>query len=45
MGRIEETQDHVREAKSTDQKEAEELSFVPSAIGVPQKLIYRCDNR
>ena len=28
----EETQDYVREAKSTDQGEAEDLSFVPSAI-------------
>ena len=36
----EETQGYVREAKSTDQKEAEELSFVPSAISVPQKLIF-----
>ena len=41
----EETQDYVREAKSTDQEEAEELSFVPSAISVPQKLIFRCDNQ
>ena len=34
----------MREAKSTDQEEAEELSFVPSAISVPQKLMFRCDN-
>ena len=40
----EETQDYVNEAKSTDQEEAEELSFVPSAISVPQKLMFRCDN-
>ena len=35
----------MREAKSTDQEEAEELSFVPSAISVPQKLMFRCDNQ
>ena len=34
----EETQDFVREAKSTDQEEVEELSFVPSAISVLQKM-------
>ena len=39
-----ETQDHVGEAKSTDQEEVQELSFVPSAISVPQKMIFRCDN-
>ena len=38
----EETQDYVREAKSTDH---EELSFVASAIIVPQKLMFRCDNQ
>ena len=38
-------QDHVREAKSADQEEAEELSFVPRAISVPQKLMFRCDYR
>ena len=41
----EETQDCVREAKDTDQEEAEELSFVPSAISVPQQLMFRCDNQ
>ena len=41
----EETQDYVREAKGTDQEEAEELSFVLSAISVPQKLMFRCDNQ
>ena len=41
----EETQDYVKEANSTDQEEAEELSFVPSAISVPQKLMFRCDNQ
>ena len=41
----EEIQDYVREAKSTDQEEAEELSFVPSAISVPRKHLFRCDNQ
>ena len=41
----EETQDNVREAKDVDQEEAEELSFVPSAISVPQKPSFRCDNQ
>ena len=34
--------EEVREAKSTDQEEVEELSFVPCAINVPQKLVFRC---
>ena len=42
---FQETQDYVREAKSTDQEEVEELSFVPSAISVPQRMIFRCDNQ
>ena len=41
----EEAQDYVREANDTDQEEAEELIFVPSAISVPRKLMFRCDNR
>ena len=41
----EETQDCVREAKDVDQQEAEEMSFVPSAISVPQKPLFRCDNQ
>ena len=32
----EETQDHVREAKDLNQEEADEMSFVPSVISVPQ---------
>ena len=40
----EETQDYVREAKDMNQEEAEEISFVPSAISVPQKPLFRCDN-
>ena len=41
----EETRDYVREAEDMDQEEAEEMSFVPSAISVPQKLLFRCDNQ
>ena len=41
----EETQDNVREAKDLDQEEVEEISFVRSAISVPQKILCRCDNR
>ena len=33
----------MREAKSTDQEEAEEMSFVSSANSVPQKLMFRFD--
>ena len=35
----EETQDYVREANDMDQEEREEISFVPSAISVPQSAI------
>ena len=35
----------MREANDMDQEEAEEISFVPSAISVPQKLMFRCDNQ
>ena len=41
----EETQDYVREAKSTEQEEMEERIFVPSAVSVPQKPLFRCDNQ
>ena len=41
----EEAQDYVREANGMDQEEAEEISFVPSAISVPQKPLCRCDNQ
>ena len=41
----EETQDYVREANDMDQEEAEEISFVPSSISVPQKPLFRCDNQ
>ena len=35
----------MREAKSTDQEEVEEMSFVKSTISVPQKLVCRCDDQ
>ena len=41
----EETQDYVRETKGLSKEEAEEISFVPNAISVPQKPLFRCDNR
>ena len=41
----EETQDYVREANDMDQEEGDEVSFVPSAIRVPQTPLFRCDNR
>ena len=39
----EETQDCVREAKSTEFEEEEERTFVPSAVSVPLKPLFRCD--
>ena len=41
----EETQDHVRVAKSTEHEEEEERTFVPSAVSVPPKPLFRCDNQ
>ena len=41
----EETQDYVREANDMDQEEAEEISFVPSGISVPQKPLFPCDSQ
>ena len=36
----------IRErTKDLNPEEAEETSFVPSAISVPQKPLFRCDNR
>ena len=40
-----ETQDYVREAMGLSQEEAEKISFVPSAISVPPKPLFRCDKR
>ena len=39
----EETQDYVREAKSTEHAEEEERTFVPSAVNVPLKPLFRFD--
>ena len=39
----EETQDCVREGKSTEHEEDEKRTFVPSAISVPLKPLFRCD--
>ena len=36
-----ETQDYVRDAMDLSQEEVEEISFVPSAINVPQKPLFR----
>ena len=41
----EETQNYVREAKSTEHEEEEERTFVPSAVSVPLKPLFRCDNQ
>ena len=40
----EETQDYVREAKSTEYEEEEQRTFLPSAVSVPLKPLFRCDN-
>ena len=41
----EETQDYVREAKSTEDEEEEERTFVPSAVTVSRKWRFRCDSQ
>ena len=41
----EETQDCVREAKSAEHEEEEERTFVPSAVSVPLKPLFRCDSQ
>ena len=41
----EETQGYLREAKSAEQQEVGERIFVPSAISVPQKPLFRRDNQ
>ena len=41
----EETQDYVREGKITEQEEEEERTFVPSAVSVPLKPLFRCDRQ
>ena len=41
----EETQDHVREGRSTEQEGEEQRTFVPSAESVPLKPLFRCDTQ
>ena len=41
----EETQDYVRESLNLSREEAEEISFVPSALSFPRGPMFRCDNR
>ena len=41
----EETQDCVRELLNLSPEDAEELSFVPSAISMPRGPMFWCDNR
>ena len=41
----EETQDHVRKSLNLSRYEAEEISCVPSAISIPQRPMFWCDNR
>ena len=40
-----ETQEYVRESLNLSRDEAEEVSFVPSAIRIPQKPMFWCDSR
>ena len=35
----------MREANDMNQKESEEISFVPGAISIPQKPLFRFDNQ
>ena len=41
----EETQDYVREETSTEFEEEEERTFMPSAVSVPLKPLFRCDKQ
>ena len=41
----EETQHHVRESLNLVREEAEETSFVPSALSFPRGPLFWCDNR
>ena len=41
----EERQDYVRDSLDLSRDEAEETSFVPSAINFPQGSMFWCDNR
>ena len=41
----EETQDYVRQSLSLSQEEAEEISFVPSALSITRGPVFWCGNR
>ena len=41
----EETQDYVEEGRSTEKEEEEKRTFVPSAVSVPLKPLFCCDNQ
>ena len=41
----EETQDYVRDSLNLCREEAEEISFVPGAISIPQRPMFWYDNR
>ena len=41
----EETQDYVKEGRSTEQEEEEKRTFVPSAVSVALKPLFRCDKQ
>ena len=41
----EESQHDVRDTLNLSRDEAEEISFVPSAIGIPQRPTFWCDTR
>ena len=41
----EETQENVRESSIVSWEEAEETSFVPSALSIPRGPMFWCDNR
>ena len=41
----EETQDYVKEGRSSEQEEEEKRTFVPSAVSVPLKPLFRCDRQ
>ena len=41
----EETQDYVRDSLNLCREEAEEISFVPGAISIPQRPMFWCDDR
>ena len=41
----EETQDYVREEKIIEFEDEKQRTFIPSAVGVPLKLLFRCDKQ